>query len=182
VWSEKDLVRRANRRLAVRHAEEVSGNVAAACRYFGISRNIFYRWKRRWGGEGLDGLKDCSSAPLHCPTITHPEVVEKIIHLRQYYHFGPLKIEVYLRRYHDVLTRERSAPADTSQPKQAGWVQPVNATPDVTRGVRRWGPCIAVGGAAAFWSLMRTGVVLDDAAAVAGVSKSAWRGRGVRRW
>jgi transposase InsO family protein len=47
-------------------------------------------------------LKDRSSAPLHCPTITHPEVVEKIIHLRQHYHFGPLKIEMYLRRYHDV--------------------------------------------------------------------------------
>lgn len=103
VWSEKDLVRRANRRLAVlRHAEEVSGNVAATCRYFGISRNIFYRWKRRWEDEGLDGLKDRSSAPLHCPTITHPEVVEKIIHLRRNYHFGPLRIEMYLRRYHDV--------------------------------------------------------------------------------
>ncbi len=46
VWSEKDLARRANRRLAVlRHAEEVSGNVAATCRYYGISRNVFYRWK-----------------------------------------------------------------------------------------------------------------------------------------
>jgi len=31
VWSEKDLIRRANRRLAVlQHGEEVSGNVAAA--------------------------------------------------------------------------------------------------------------------------------------------------------
>ena len=39
VWSEKDLIRRANRRLAVlQHAEEVSGNVAATCRYYGISR------------------------------------------------------------------------------------------------------------------------------------------------
>ena len=92
VWSEKDLVRRANRRLAVlRHAEEVSENAAATCRYFGISRNIFYRWKRRWEDEGLDGLKDRSSAPLHCPTITHPEVVEKIIHLRQHYHLGTVK-------------------------------------------------------------------------------------------
>lgn len=76
--------------------------MAATCRYFGISRNIFYRWKRRWEDEGLDGLKDRSSAPLHCPTITHPQVAEKIIHLRQHYHFGPLKIEMYLRRYHDV--------------------------------------------------------------------------------
>jgi transposase-like protein len=82
VWSEEDLIRRANRRLAVlQHAEEVSGNVAATCRYYGISRNVFYRWKRRYEDEGLDGLKDRSSAPLHCPTVTQPEVVEKIIHL-----------------------------------------------------------------------------------------------------
>jgi len=33
VWSEKDLVRRASRCLAVlRHTEEISGNVAATCR------------------------------------------------------------------------------------------------------------------------------------------------------
>jgi transposase len=103
VWSEKDLVRRASRRLAVlQHAEEVSGNVAATCRYYGISRNVFYRWKRRYEGEGLDGLKDRSSAPLYCPTVTHPDVVEKIIHLRQHYHFGPMKIRMYLKRYHDV--------------------------------------------------------------------------------
>lgn len=67
--SEKDLARRANRRLAVlKHAEEVNGNVAAMCRYYGNSRNVFYRWKRRYEDEGLDGLKDRSRAPLHCPT------------------------------------------------------------------------------------------------------------------
>ena len=64
-WSEKELIRRANRRLAVlQHAEEVSGNVAATCRYYGISRNVFYRWKRRYEDEGLGGLKDRSSAPF----------------------------------------------------------------------------------------------------------------------
>jgi transposase len=71
VWSEKDLVRRAKRRLAVlQHAEEVSGSVAATCRYYGISRTVFYRWKHRYEDEGLDGLKDRSSAPMHCPTTT----------------------------------------------------------------------------------------------------------------
>jgi len=84
VWSEKDLIRRANRRLAVlQHAEEVSGNVAATCRYYGISRNVFYRWKRRYEEEGLEGLKDRSSAPLYCPTVTDPDIVEKARNLRQ---------------------------------------------------------------------------------------------------
>src|SRR6185295_11253612 len=63
---------------------------------------VFYRWKRRYEDEGLEGLKDRSSAPLYCPTVTQPEVVEKIIHLRQHYHFGPMKITMYLKRYHDV--------------------------------------------------------------------------------
>ncbi|MEV6648099.1 helix-turn-helix domain-containing protein [Amycolatopsis sp. NPDC051371] len=52
-WSEKDLVRRASRRLAVLHyAEEISGNVAATSRYYGISRTVFYRWKHRYEDEG----------------------------------------------------------------------------------------------------------------------------------
>lgn len=31
-----------------------------------------------------------------------PEVVGKIIYLRQHYHFGPHKIDMYLKRYHDI--------------------------------------------------------------------------------
>ncbi|MGO9031774.1 leucine zipper domain-containing protein [Mycobacterium sp.] len=44
-----------------------------------MSRNVFYRWKRRYDDEGLEGLKDRSSAPLYCPTVTDPDVVEKIV-------------------------------------------------------------------------------------------------------
>src|SRR3979409_177800 len=103
VWSEKELIRRANRRLAVlQPAEGVGGKSAASGRHYGISRNVFYRWKRRYEDEGLEGLKDRSSAPLYCPTVTHPDVVEKIIHLRQLSPFGPMKIRMYLKRYHDV--------------------------------------------------------------------------------
>ncbi len=85
------LDRAAKRRLAViRHVEEVTGNVAMSCRYFGISR------------LGVEGLRTRSKAPKHCPNATHVEVVGKIIYLRQNYHFGPEKIAMYLKRYHDV--------------------------------------------------------------------------------
>jgi len=47
-------------------------------------------------------LRDRSTRPAHCPHETPAEVVEKIIYLRQNYHFGPAKISMYLRRYHDV--------------------------------------------------------------------------------
>jgi Integrase core domain len=43
--TDKELDRNAARRLAIiRHAQEVTGNVALTCRYYGISRQVFYRW------------------------------------------------------------------------------------------------------------------------------------------
>ena len=95
--------RQQKHRLAVlRHAEEISGNVAATCRYYGISRQMFYTWQRRYDAEGVDGLKARSRRPKTSPNATHAEVVGKIIYLRQNYHFGPGKISMYLKRYHDV--------------------------------------------------------------------------------
>jgi transposase-like protein len=46
----------AKRRLAIlRHAEEITGNVALTCRYYGISRQAFYKWRQRYDQHGLDG-------------------------------------------------------------------------------------------------------------------------------
>lgn len=64
--SERELERRAKHKLAVlRHAEEISGSVAATCRYYGITRTCFYKWRRRYEEEGFEGLKDRSSVPHH---------------------------------------------------------------------------------------------------------------------
>jgi transposase len=101
--SELQLDRQVRRRLAVLcQVEEVTGNVAMTCRYFGISRQTYYDWLRRYESEGVDGLRDRSRRPRSSPNATRAEVVEKIIHLRQHYHFGPRKIVMYLQRYHDV--------------------------------------------------------------------------------
>ena len=44
--SEQVLDRQQKHRLAVlRHAEEVTGNVAVTCRYYGITRQTFYTWR-----------------------------------------------------------------------------------------------------------------------------------------
>jgi transposase len=101
--TEQELSRRARRRLAIiRHAQEVTGNVALTCRYYGISRQIYYQWYRRYQAEGLDGLRDRSKRPLVSPRATRSEIVGKIIYLRQHDHVGPAKIAMYLKRYHDV--------------------------------------------------------------------------------
>lgn len=101
--TERELDRQAQRRLAVlRHAEEVSRSVAKTCRYYGISRQLFYKWRRRYEEEGLSGLRDRSKRPKTSPKATPTEVVGKVIYLRTNYHFGPQKISMYLKRYHDI--------------------------------------------------------------------------------
>ena len=101
--TEQELVRGAARRLAIiRHAQEVTGNVSLRCRYFGITRQAFYIWLRRYEEHGLEGLRDRSRRPHTSPNATGPEVVGKIVYLRRNYHFGPHKISMYLRRYHEI--------------------------------------------------------------------------------
>jgi transposase-like protein len=57
-------------RKAADHAEEVTGNVAMTCRYYGISRQVYYRWLRRYQEQGVDGLPDLSRRPHHSPNAT----------------------------------------------------------------------------------------------------------------
>jgi hypothetical protein len=47
-------------------------------------------------------MRTRSKRPKHSPNATHVEVVEKIIYLGQNYHFGPEKIAMHLKRYHDI--------------------------------------------------------------------------------
>ena len=90
--SEQQHTRIVAHRLAVlRHAEEVSGNISRTCRYYGISRQCFYKRSRWYNELGPAGLRDRSSRPRRSPRATSAEVVGKIVYLRQHYHFGPLE-------------------------------------------------------------------------------------------
>jgi transposase len=101
--TEREISRMAAKRLAIiHHAQEVTGNVALTCRYYGISRQCYYKWLRRYEELGAAGLRDRSKRPLVCPFATREEVIGKIVYLRQNYHFGPSKIAMYLKRYHEV--------------------------------------------------------------------------------
>ncbi len=101
--TEAQMDREVKRRLAIfNHAEEVTGNVAMTCRYYGITRQTFYCWRRRYEELGEDGLRPRPKRPKFSPRATQVDVVGKIIYLRQNDHFGPAKIAMYLKRYHDV--------------------------------------------------------------------------------
>ena len=75
------------------------GNIAKTCRYFGISRETFYDWKKRYAVKGESGLVNSKPCPQN-PKLRVPKKVEdKILYLRTNYHFGPARIVWSLERY-----------------------------------------------------------------------------------
>lgn len=59
------------------------GDVAAFCRAHGISRQTYYKWRRRFEAEGLDGLRERSRRPVTSPAATPVEVEEAIVRARK---------------------------------------------------------------------------------------------------
>ena len=56
--AERELTRRVKHKLAVlRDVEEVSGSVSATCRYYGISRQSYFDWLKRYEEEGAGPSK-----------------------------------------------------------------------------------------------------------------------------
>src|SRR5258708_36442893 len=75
-------------------------NAARTCRHFGISRQTFYRWKRRFDRHDLSTLEGRSHRPrkVRQPTWT-PELAERVLALRkQYPAWGKDKLVVLLRK------------------------------------------------------------------------------------
>lgn len=94
--------REIQRKLKVlKHAEE-TGHVGRTCRYFGIGRASFYRWKAALEKHGEAALVRKKPIPKNPKNRTPPEIVEKVLHLRKTYHLGPMRIVWYLARYHDI--------------------------------------------------------------------------------
>jgi transposase InsO family protein len=83
------------------HAEKIS-NVAKTCRYFRICRETFYKWKRIYDKDGEKGLINSKPCPENHKLRIPKPIEEKIIYLRQTYHFGPDMIVWHLKRYHDI--------------------------------------------------------------------------------
>lgn len=66
-----------------RKAEEL-GNVAAACKYYGITRSIYYYWYSRWlaSGKQLTSLYDLPRTPKSHPNDADEETVSLVLQLR----------------------------------------------------------------------------------------------------
>lgn len=75
-------------------------NAALTARHFGISRQSFYRWRRRFDPDRLSTLEDRSHRPhrRRQPTWS-AELAERVLRLREHYpRWGKDKLAVLLRR------------------------------------------------------------------------------------
>lgn len=95
-----ELSREARVRLAWMDFYRRCQRVAHTCRHFGISRQTFYRWHRRYDPMDLTSLEGHSHRPRHCrrPTWSFP-LEEKVLTLRrQFPRWGKDKLAVLVRR------------------------------------------------------------------------------------
>ena len=95
-----ELSRAARVRLAWMDFYSRCGKVAHTCRHFGISRQTFYRWQRRYDPYDLRTLEERSHCPRRRrqPTWSFP-LAEKVLLLRlQFPRWGKDKLAVLLRR------------------------------------------------------------------------------------
>jgi len=95
------------KKVILEYAEGI-GNSAKACREWDVPRSAFYEWKAAYAKHGEAGLIRNKPIARSHPNQLSAEVVEKILHLRQVYHFGPQRITWYLERYHGIKTSSSS--------------------------------------------------------------------------
>jgi len=82
------------------HYMRCGRNAAFTCRHFGISRQTFYRWWRRYDPHNLATLEGHSHRPQHCrqPTWSSAQAQAVLTLRREYPRWGKDKLAVLLGR------------------------------------------------------------------------------------
>ena len=80
-----DIKRKLN---VINYAKEV-GNINKACRHYGVSKTIYFKWIKKYQEGGEKGLINKKPCPQNLKLRTPIKVEEKVIYLRKKYHFGP---------------------------------------------------------------------------------------------
>src|SRR5260370_22639738 len=99
---------------ALRHAEQI-GDVYNACRYFGIGRASFYRWRAAFQRQGEAGLVKRKPVPRNPANRTPPEIVEKVLHLRRLTTWDPFGSSGIWRA---ITTSRSRMPSSASKKKE----------------------------------------------------------------
>ena len=83
---------------------EGSFSMSELCRQFGVSRQAGYELQERYERFGEAAFEPQSRRPLHSPTATSVELVERIIAARNKHpHWGPRKLRDFLQRREPVV-------------------------------------------------------------------------------
>lgn len=106
-WKETSVV---DERMELVDAVEEGMSVTEAARQLGVSRVTAYKWLGRYAAGGEAALCDQSRAPKHCPHTTSDALVDRILELRDRWHWGPVKIRARLL---DERTLDRVPAAST---------------------------------------------------------------------
>jgi transposase InsO family protein len=68
-------------------------NISAACRMFGVSRTVYYKYKQRYVTYGMEGLKDKDRSTPVMPNATKAKVVDKVLEVaKRYPTYGPARL------------------------------------------------------------------------------------------
>lgn len=87
------------RRLEMVTAVERGVSVTDICKVYGVSRETFYKWRRRWLAEGVQGLADRSSRPHQPAGMIDAALEDKIVRMRTAHRrWGPRRIRAELDR------------------------------------------------------------------------------------
>ena len=102
-----NLSREAKRRLSWMDHYRKTGNASLTCRYFGISRETFYEWKRRYNPYHLESLEEKSRRPKRTRQWEVSRIEEfRILRLRRaHIRYGKEKLKVlYQQEYPEPVS------------------------------------------------------------------------------
>ena len=93
-----------NRYKMIIESERSGRTISDICTAFGVSRQTWYKWKRRYNVYGIDGLKNQSKRPHNIKNVKVTKELEKIIlELRLNNRFGSIRIKFGLKRKYGVI-------------------------------------------------------------------------------
>ena len=68
-------------------------NISAACRQYGVSRTVYYKYLNRYLTYGIYGLKDKQKATPVMPNATKAVTVDKVLDIaKRYPTYGPARL------------------------------------------------------------------------------------------
>lgn len=95
--------RGANIRLRWMEHYKLSKSVSATSRHFGIARETFYRWHRRYEQFREKGLAELSRRPHKINWQIPHDVVDLILQIREERRYGHQRLSLYLKKRYNVF-------------------------------------------------------------------------------